>query len=80
MPELPRGPRKNRGLQIPWQRTTKNANNRRPGAVELVLLLPGRYAAQVRRQAAELLVRYLGGDLRIIQEVCVLRGLQEELT
>ena len=32
------------------------------GAVELVLLLPGRYAAQVRRQAADLIVRYMGGD------------------
>ncbi len=31
------------------------------GAIELVFLLPGRHAARVRRQAAELLVRYLGG-------------------
>ena len=49
------------------------------GAVELVLLLPGRYAAQVRRQAAELLCRWLGGDLSIIDEVCAIRGLQEQL-
>ena len=31
------------------------------GAVELTFLLPGRLAARVRRQAAELLCRYLGG-------------------
>ena len=31
--------------------------------VEIVMLLPGRHAARVRRQAAELLCRYLGGDL-----------------
>ena len=32
------------------------------GIVEIVMLLPGRRAARVRRQAAELLVRYLGGN------------------
>ena len=37
------------------------------GAIELVLLPPGRHAAQVRRQAASLLVRYLVGD--IVDEV-----------
>jgi hypothetical protein len=49
------------------------------GAVELVLLLPGRQAARVRRQAAELLVRYLGGDASIVDEVCQIRAHQEEL-
>ena len=47
--------------------------------VELILALPGRHAARVRRQAAKLLVRYLGGDLSLVDEVCALRGLQEEL-
>jgi hypothetical protein len=41
--------------------------------------MTGSQAARVRRQAAELLVRYLGGDMCIIEEVCALRGLQEEL-
>ena len=49
------------------------------GIVEIIMLLPGRHAAHVRRQAAELLVRFLGGDMGIISEVCALRGLQEEL-
>ena len=49
------------------------------GAVELAFLLPGRHAARIRRQAADLLVRWLGGDLGIIAEVCALRGFQEEL-
>ena len=49
------------------------------GIVELIMLMTGSQAARVRRQAAELLVRYLGGDLGIIDEVCALRGLQEEL-
>ena len=35
------------------------------GIIEFVMLLPGKHAANVRRQAAELLVRYLGGDLAI---------------
>ena len=47
--------------------------------VELILALPGRHAARVRRQAAKLLVRYLGGDLSLVDEVCALRGFQEEL-
>ena len=43
------------------------------------MLLPGHHAARVRRLAAELLCRFLGGDLRIIDEVCAARGLQEQL-
>ena len=43
------------------------------------MLLGGRQAARVRRQAAELLVRYLGGDLSLVDEVCRIRGLQEEM-
>jgi hypothetical protein len=49
------------------------------GIVEIIMLLPGQQAARVRRRAAKLLVRYLGGDLAIIDEVCALRGLQEQL-
>ncbi len=49
------------------------------GIVEIIMLLPGHTAARVRKQAAELLVRYLGGDLSIIDEVCALRGFQEQL-
>ena len=36
------------------------------GAMEWALLLPGRHAVRIGRQAADLLVRYLGGDLGII--------------
>ena len=32
------------------------------GIVEIVMLLPGRHAARIRRQAAELLCRCLGGE------------------
>ena len=49
------------------------------GVVEIVMLLQGHAAAKVRRQAAELLVRYLGGDLALVDEVCKIRGFQEEL-
>jgi len=49
------------------------------GAVELILVLPGAHASQILKQAAELLVKYLGGDLAIIDEICVLRGFQEQL-
>ena len=47
--------------------------------VEIILLLPGAQAARLRRQVAELVVRYLGGDLTIIDDVCRIRGFQEEL-
>ena len=36
---------------------------------EIVFLLPGRHAARVRRQAAELLVRYRGGSLLACQRI-----------
>ena len=49
------------------------------GIVEIVMLLPGHQAARVRRAAAELLCRWLGGDLTIIDEVCRNRMLQQEL-
>ena len=49
------------------------------GIVEVVMLLQGQQAARVRRQAAELLCRWLGGDMAIIDEVCALRGFQEQL-
>ena len=38
------------------------------GIVEVIMLLPGQQAARVRRQAAELLCRYLGGDLALVDE------------
>ena len=59
------------------QRDTPVADVR--GIVEIVMLLPGRQAARVRRQAAELLCRFLGEDLALVDEVCRNRGFQEEL-
>ena len=49
------------------------------GIIEVIMLLPGQQASRVRRQAAALLCRWLGGDLTIIDEVCRHRGTQEEL-
>ena len=49
------------------------------GIVEIIMLLQGHQAARVRRQAAELLCRYLGGDLALVDEVCRIRGFQEEM-
>lgn len=37
--------------------------------IEIIFLLPGRAAAQVRQSAAQIFVRYLGGDLTLVQEV-----------
>ena len=48
-------------------------------AIEFAFLLPGRRAAQLRMQAARLLVRYLGGDLSLIDEIAQLRHVQQAL-
>ena len=47
--------------------------------VEIIMLLPGPTAAAVRVEASKLLVRYLGGDLKLVDEVQALRHVQEEL-
>jgi hypothetical protein len=59
------------------QRKTRVTDAR--GIVEVIMLLPGHHAARIRRQAAELLVRYLGGDLSVVDEVCALHAVQEAL-
>ena len=46
------------------------------GIAEIIMLLPGQQAARVRRQAAELLVKYFGEDLNLVEDVCRLRGFQ----
>ena len=57
------------------QKDTPVANVR--GIIEIIMLLPGRQATSVRWQASELLCRWLGGDLSLVEEVCRNRGFQE---
>ena len=49
------------------------------GAVEVIMILPGRAAARVRKMAADVMVRYLGGDPGIVEEVAANRLAQEGL-
>ena len=49
------------------------------GAILIVMLLPGRAAATVRKQAASTLVRYLGGDLSLVDEIARNHLAQQEL-
>ena len=49
------------------------------GIVTIIMLLPGRAAAMARQSAASVLVRYLGGDLSLVQEVMHNHNLQAEL-
>ena len=49
------------------------------GAVELIMILPGRAAARVRKMAADVMVRYLGGDPAIVEEVAANRLAQESM-
>jgi len=59
------------------QRDTPVADVR--GIVEIIMVLPGRAAAQMRKAAANVMVRYLGGDLSLVDEVAANRLTQEQL-
>jgi hypothetical protein len=48
-------------------------------ALDFAFLLPGKAAAQMRRQAAALVVRYLGGDATLVDEVYTHRRAQESI-
>ena len=54
-------------------------STRRPHIVELVILLPGQQAAEMRCMAARIIVRFLGGDTSLVEEVCSIRKFQEHL-
>ena len=50
------------------------------GITEVVMLLRGKTATDARKQAASVLVRYLGGDLSMISEIAENRLSQEEMS
>jgi hypothetical protein len=47
--------------------------------VEIIMVLPGRAAGHVREAAADVLVRYLGGDPSLVEEIAANRLTQEQL-
>ena len=47
--------------------------------IEIIMLLPGSIAADVRIEASKLLVRYLDDDLKLVDEVQKLSHIQEEM-
>ena len=49
------------------------------GAIELLMLLPGKTAAIARQSAANVVVRYLGGDVSLVHEVMAHRQVQAQL-
>ena len=53
------------------QRYTPVADAR--GIVEIILVLPGKAAAEYRKEAASTIVRYLGGDLTMVDEIAANR-------
>ena len=59
------------------QRATPVADART--MVEIVMVLPGRTAAMHRRKAADILVRYLGGDPSLVEEIAANRLRQEDM-
>ena len=59
------------------QRDTPVADAR--GIVEVIMILPGRAAAHVRKAAADVMVRYLGGDPSLVEEIAINRLRQEDM-
>ena len=51
----------------PGQRDTPVLDAR--GAAQVIMLLPGRAAAEFRKEAAGVIVRFLGGDLSLVEEL-----------
>ena len=49
------------------------------GICDMVMVLPGKAAGRVRRQAATVLCRYLGGDLSMVDEIARNKLGQEHL-
>ena len=49
------------------------------GIITIILLLPGRTATRARQSAANVMVRYLGGDQSLVQEVMHNHNIQVEL-
>jgi hypothetical protein len=66
-------------FQFPGQGQRKTPVTDVRGIVEVVMLLPGKRAATARRQAAEILVRYMGGDVSLVGEIIRNRATQDAL-
>jgi hypothetical protein len=49
------------------------------GITQIIMLLPGRAAAIARQSAASVVVRYLGGDTSLVQEIMANRNMQAQL-
>ena len=49
------------------------------GAVEITIVLQGKKAAEFRKKGADVICRYLGGDLSLVDEILANRAAQERL-
>ena len=49
------------------------------GITEIIMVLPSKAAAHFRKKAADVVVRYLGGDLSLVDEIAAIRLAQETL-
>lgn len=71
-------------LQFKFNHHGRGSHQETPGAdartaVEIIMVLPGEGATRFRQKAADAVVRYLGGDPRLVQEVWANREAQEGL-
>lgn len=49
------------------------------GIVQILMLLPGKAAASFRMEAAKVMVRFLGGDLSLVDDVAAMHAAQQQL-
>ena len=49
------------------------------GIIQIIMLLPGRTAAMARQSAANVIVRYLGGDVSLVREIMHNKNMQDLL-
>ena len=65
--------------QFPGERQRRTPVAALVDMVQIILLLPGSMAAAARLEASKLIVRFLGGDIGLVDEVRQMRHIQEEL-
>jgi hypothetical protein len=68
-----------RYYQFPGERQRETPVAEIDVVIEIIFLLPGAAAAKVRQHAAQLFVRYIGGDESIIEEVLKNKEVQHNL-
>ena len=66
-------------FHFPGTRQRKTPVTCMEGITQIVMVLPGKAGRRVRKEAASVLVRYLGGDLSLVEEIARNHMAQQEM-